>query len=84
MIKLPNSDLRRRIGLDDHRYGFFADQLRHKGHRSLGYLNGITEGSADDLFIKQHSWLEIYNTGAGYSIWVSEEAKCFYEVDSGD
>jgi len=85
VIQLPNTPVRQRIGLDDNRYGFFTDQLREKGFRSLGYRNGHKDGDADDLLIKSTpDFCEIYNTGSGFHIHVSESAKLFYLVDSGD
>lgn len=82
MVKLPNTPLRQRIGLDDHRMGFFAEQLRDKGFRNLGWSNGIAEYSPEWGIINSYEFLEIYSTGAGYSIWVSESARVFYERDS--
>lgn len=82
MIHLPNNEIRRRIGLDDNRYGQFTEQLKAKGWRDLGFFNGIAKDSANDLTVRCHEFLEIYSTGAGYSIWVSEGANAFYEKDS--
>lgn len=88
MVQLPNTPVRQRIGLDDNRYGFFTEQLREKGFRSLGYRNGHKDGDENDLLVKKAisagDFREIYNTGTGFHIYVSEHAKFFTCEDSGD
>ncbi len=88
MAQLPNTALRQRIGLDDNHYGKFSDQLREKGFRSLGYRNGHKSGDADDLLVQKAitdgDFKEIYNTGRGFHIYVSEHSRWFCMEDSGD
>ncbi len=84
MVNFPNSPVRQRIGLDDHRYLHFTDQLRDKGYRNLGCRNGIPDGSEEDQIIKQAGdFVEIYDANC-YHLYVSESARCFYTTESGD